>query len=122
MDRATKRKTALAFEVLASLGLASLLWAGCATQSYPGPVHGLTFDGTLQSIDLKGHRLILVPLKPSQPVVFSYEEPTKFWKNEIPIRANEVESGRSVRIHYHAVLGQPVAHHVYLQVPNAAEH
>ena len=122
MDRAAKRKTALTFEVVGALALASLLWVGCAKQSYPGPVHGMIFDGPVQSIDLQGRRLILVPLKPSHPVVFSYEETTKFWKNGIPIHANEVESGKSVRIHYHAVSGQPIAHHVYIQVPNAPEH
>jgi hypothetical protein len=119
MDPATRRKTALSFEVLASFLLVSLIWAGCAAQSYPGPVHGLTVDGSVQSIDLQSHRLILVPLKPSQPVVFGYEDTTKFWRNGIPIRPDEVEPGRSVRVHYHTVSGQQVAHHVYVQVPYA---
>ena len=119
MNSATRTKTALTFEVFASFLLVSLLWAGCATRSYPGPVHGLIFDGTVQSIDVQSHRLIMVPLKPSQPVEFGYEDTTKFWKNGIPIHADEVEPGRSVRVHYHMMSGQPVAHHVYVQVPYA---
>jgi alpha-mannosidase len=122
MDPATRRKTPLTFGVLAGLVLASLLWAGCAARSYPGPVHGLTFDGTVQSIDLQNHRLILAPLKPSQPIVFAYENTTKFWKNGIPIHPDEVEPGRAVRVHYHTVAGQPVAHHVYVQAPYAPQH
>ncbi len=119
MDLVARWKTALTFQVLASLLAAGLLWAGCATRGYPGPVHGLTFDGTVQSIDLEGHRLIMVPLRPSQPVVFSYEGTTKFWKNGIPIHPDEVAPGQSVRVHYHLMSGQPVAHHVYIQVPYA---
>ena len=103
--------------------LASLLLAGCATRSYPGPIHGLTFDGTVQSIDLQNRLLMLFPLKPSQPVVFAWDASTKFWKNGVPNHpADEVESGRSVRVHYHTASGQLVAHHVYIQVPYAPTH
>lgn len=109
-------------KALCALGLASLLWAGCATRSYLGPVHGLSFDGTVESIDLQTHRLVMVPLKPSQPVVVTYQDTTKFWKNGTPIHADEVEIGRSVRVHYHVTSGQPVAHHVYIEVPYAPQH
>ena len=122
MNRGAKRKVLFVFQVLASLVLVSLLWAGCATRSYPGPVHGLTFIGTVHSVDLQNHYLIMVPLKPSQPVVFGYDETTKFWKNGIPIHPDEVEPGRSVRMHYHTVSAQPVAHHVYVEVPYAPQH
>jgi hypothetical protein len=118
-SRSTLRRQAW---VLAGLVLASLLWAGCAAQSYPGAVHGLTFDGTVQSIDLQNHRLTLLPLKPSAPVVFGFESATKFWRNGIPIHADEVEPGRSVRVHYHTASGEPVAHHVYIQLSYAPQH
>ncbi len=104
---------------------------GCATQhAYPGPIHGLSFDGTVQSLDLTNQSLTVSPLKPGEPVVFAWDRSTKFWKNGIPIRPNEVEPGVSVRIHFHLVLGteihfaasQYVAHHVYVQVPYAPQH
>ena len=130
MDSATKRKTGLTFEALTTLFVVSLLWAGCAARSYPGPVHGLTFDGTVQSIDLTNQSLTLLPLKPAEPVVFAWNRNTKFWKNGIPIRPGEVERGVSVRVHFHTAsateihfaASQYVAHHVYVQVPYAPEH
>lgn len=121
MDAQIRQKAAIV-KALCTLSLVSLLWAGCATRSYPGPVHGLTFDGTVQSIDLQRHLLLMVPLKPSKPAVFAYEESTKFWKNGTPIHADEVETGRSVRVHYHMMSGQPVANHVYIEVPYAPQH
>jgi len=112
-----------AISSLACVLLAGLLWSGCAaSRSYPDPVHGLTFNGTVQSIDLQNHRLTLAPLKPSEPVVFVWDATTKFWQNGIPIRPDAVELGRSVRIHYHESSGQLVAHHVYVQVPYAPLH
>lgn len=63
-------------KALCALGLASVLWAGCAARSYPGPVHGLTFDGTVQSIDLTNLSLMLAPLKPVEPVVFAWNRTT----------------------------------------------
>ena len=108
---------------LISLVLLSLLLAGCAaSRSYPGPVHGLTFNGTIQSIDLQNRRLTLSPLKPGEPVFFLWDDNTKFWKNGVPIRPDSVEPGRSVRVHYHATADLPVAHHVYIQVPYAPLH
>lgn len=124
MGHAAKRNTLAVRGALAGLAavLASFLLAGCATRSYPGPIHGLTFDGTVQSIDFQNRQIILVPLKPSQPVVFAWDGGTKFWKNGVPIHPDEVESGRSVRVHYHTASGQVVAHHVYIQVPYAPMH
>jgi hypothetical protein len=122
MNSATRTKASLTFEVFASFLLVGLLWAGCAIRSYPGPVHGIIFDGTAQAIDVQSRRLIMVPLQPSQPVAFGYEDTTKFWKNGIPIHPDEVEPGRSLRVHYRMKSGQPVAYHVYVQVPYAPEH
>ena len=118
--------------MLASLAvvLASLLLAGCATRSYPGPIHGLTFDGTVQSIGLTNQSLTLSPLKPAQPVVFAWTRNTKFWKDGIPMRPDEVEPEVSPRIHFHLATAsemhfaasQYVAHDVYVQVPYAPQH
>lgn len=94
--------------------LAALLGGCSASRSYPGPIYGLTFDGTLQAIDLPNHQLKVAPLKPSAPVVFVWESTTKFWKNEIPIKADDVELGRNVRIHYHEENGRLIAHHIYV--------
>ncbi len=108
-----------------------ILATGCASQrSYPGPIHGLSFNGTVQSIDLTNQSLTVLPLKPSEAVVFAWNRNTKFWKNGVPFRPEEVEPGTSVRIHFHMASGgeihfaasQYVAHHVYLQVPYAPLH
>ena len=96
------------------------LLVGCHT-SYPGAIHGLSFDGTIQSIDLQGRQLTVAPLKASAPVVFVWESTTKFWKNDLPIHADAVESGRNVRIHYHEESGRLVAHHIYVRAPYAHE-
>lgn len=102
--------------------LFTALLTGCATsRNYPGAIHGLSFDGTIQSIDLQDRQFTVAPLKPSAPVVFVWESTTKFWKNGVPIRTDAVETGRNVRIHYHEESGRLVAHHVYVRVPYAHE-
>ena len=109
---------------LACLFLAGLLWAGCAaSRTYPGPVHGLTFNGTVKSIDLQGHRLTVAPLKPGEPTVFVWESTTKFWKNGVPIRPESLEPNWPVRVHYHhATSGQMMPHHVYVQAAYPVVH
>ena len=108
---------------LIGLLVTGLFWAGCAaSRSYSGPVHGLTFNGTVQSIDLQHHGLTVVPLRQSEPRVFLWESSTKFWKNGVPVRPDSVETGQSTRVHYHVTPSGPVAHHVYLQVPYAPLH
>src|SRR5438093_7648644 len=98
------KKTPLDVRILftfACLPLVAGLWAGCAAsrRSYPGPVHGLTFNGTVQSIDLQNHRLTVTPLKPGEPVVFLWDVSTKFWKSGIPIRIESLEPAWPVRVH-----------------------
>ena len=106
---------------LACLFLVSLLWAGCAaSRSYPGAVHGLTFNGTIKSVE--EHRLTVALLKPGEPTVFVWEGTTKFWKNGVPIRPESIESTWPVRIHYHTSSGQLVAHHVYVQAAYPVVH
>jgi len=108
-----------------------LLWSGCAShRAYPGPIHGLSFNGTLQSIDLTNQSLTLLPMKPGESVVFAWDASTKFWKNGIPIRPEEVEPGISVKVHFHPASNtqagftgsQYIAHHVYATVPYAPLH
>jgi len=111
-----------ALALVAIGALTSLLFAGCASRDYPGPVHGLTFNGTVQSVDLSNHRLTIAPLKPGHAVTFAFDASTKFWKNDVPIHADEVETGKSVRVHYHTAAGEAVAHHVYVQALYAPQH
>lgn len=102
--------------ILCLLLLVALL-SGCTTsRNYPGPVHGLTFNGSIQSIDLKEHRLTVAPLKPGEPIVFVWDDSTKFWKKGVPIKADVLEPTWPVRIHYHASSSQYTAHHVYVDL------
>ena len=118
-----KPGTPVAAVTISCLLLISLLWTGCATEDGSSrPIHGPTFNGTVQSIDLQNHRLTVVPLKPAPPVIFVLEATTKFWKNGVLIRPDAVEPGHSVRIHYHESSDQFIAHHVYVQEPYAPEH
>ena len=118
-----KARTLIAVVTISCLQLISLLWTGCTTEDGSSrPIHGPTFNGTVQSIDLQNHRLTVVPLKPAPPVIFVLEATTKFWKNGVPIRPDAVERGHSVRIHYHESFDQFIAHHVYVQEPYAPEH
>lgn len=101
----------------------ALLLMGCSTsRSYPGPVHGLTFNGAVQSIDPQNHRLTVAPLKPGEPVVFLWDESTKFWKTGTPISPESLERTWPVKIHYHESGGQLLAHHVYIQTPYPVVH
>lgn len=127
----TVNKTFSAAVVFVCLLLANLLSSGCTThRPYAGPVHGSSFDGTVQSLDFTNQSLTLLPLKPGEPVVFTWDRSTKFWKNGIPIRPEEVEPGKSVRVHFHPASGtqihfaasQYVAHHVYVSMPYAPLH
>jgi hypothetical protein len=108
---------------LALAALAAVFLMGCSTsRNYPGPVHGLTFDGTVQSNDIQKHRLTVVPLKSGEPVVFLWDNSTKFWKTGIRIDPESIERSWPVRIHYHETDGQLVAHHVYVQTSYPAVH
>ena len=118
----TKQTRTLLLALVAMSALAGLSFVGCASRNYPGPVHGLTFNGTVQSVDLPNHRLTIAPLKPGHAVTFAFDAGTKFWKNGVPIHADEVETGKSVRVHYHTAAGEAVAHHVYAQAPYAPQH
>jgi hypothetical protein len=127
MNHDTRHQAPLGVAGFALLLAGSLFWSGCATQRpYPGPVHGLGFDGTVQSIDLPNRNLVVLPSKPGGPVVFTWDRNTKFWKNGIPIHPEEVEPGKSVRIHYHLASDSQgsdyVAHHVCIEVPYASQH
>ena len=85
-------------------------------------MHGLTFNGTVQSIDHQNHRLSLAPLKPGEPVVFLWGDSTKFWKHGEPIRPKSLEPTWPVPVHYHTSSGQLTAHHVYVQPPYPVLH
>ena len=117
-----KKKILLGAGTLSCLLLASILVIGCASRNYPGPVHSLILDGTVQSVDLQTHHLSLTPLKPGQPVTLAYDTTTKFWQNGIPIHPEDVILGKSVRVHYHSVSGQSIAYHLYVQVPYVPQH
>lgn len=126
----TTKKYSIAVIVIGVL-LIFFFATGCATQhAYPGPIHGLSFDGIVQSLNLTNQSLTVSPLKPAKPVVFAWDRNTKFWRNGIPIRPEEVEPGVSVRVHFHMAsatqvhfaASQYMAHHVYVQVPYAPLH
>ncbi len=107
------------------LGLSLLLagLAGCATsRDYPGPVHGLTFNGTIKAIDLQNHRLTVTPLKPGEPFVFTWSNTTKFWQKGVPMRPDQLELTWPVRVHYHSVSGAHTAHHVYVELSYPVVH
>lgn len=116
-------KVSIPVGIINSLLLITLVFAGCATsKDYPGPVHGLTFNGVVQSIDVKKHRLTVAPLKEGDPVLFVWEDDTKFYWNEDIIRPERMEVGRHVRIHYHIADNYSVAHHVYILAPSNQVH
>ena len=103
--------------------LFAVMLASCATsRDYAGPVHGQTFNGTIKSIDLKEHRLTAVPFKTGEPVVFLWDDSTKFWKKGVPIKADVLEPTWPVRVHYHTASGQATAHHVYMELTYPVVH
>ena len=108
---------------LVSLLLFTVLWTGCTTaKDYPGPIHGLAFNGTIKSIDLTEHRLTVAPLKAGEPTVFRWNDSTKFWKKGVPIKAESLEPAWPVRVHYHTASGQATAHHVYVELSYPVVH
>ncbi len=103
--------------------LSMVLFVACAgSRSYPGPVHRLTFNGTIKSIDSNEHRLTVAPLKPGELVVFLWNDSTKFWKQGVPIKSDSLEPTWPVRVHYHTSSGQSTAHHVYMELSYPVVH
>jgi hypothetical protein len=106
-----------------SLSLFVVMLLGCTTsRNYPGPVHGLTFNGYIKAVDLHQRRLTVQPLKSSDPVVFLWDEDTRFWKKGVPIKADVLEISWPVRIHYHTSSVEYRAHHVYVDLAYPAVH
>ena len=107
----------------ACLSLFIALLMGCVTsRNYPGPVRRPTFNGTVQSIDIQNHRLAVAPLKPGEPVVFVWDDSTKFCKKGVPIKADVLEPTWPVRVHYHTAFGRATAHHVYVELTYPVVH
>ena len=123
MMRSTVAFSLVGTNGLVGLALLSLLLTSCAdSRPYPGPVHGLSFSGTILSVDLQDRRLTLAPLKAGEPVVFLWERSTKFWQGGVPIEPESLERTWLVRVHYHISSGQRVAHHIYVQTPYPMVH
>lgn len=102
--------------LFSAVGLAALilLSQGCASGSWKNP-HGLAFNGTIQSVEIEAHRLTVAPLKAGEPLVFSWDEHSRFYANGIRVDPPFLQTRDAVRIHYHADAGQWTVQHLYLQ-------
>lgn len=85
---------------------------GCASWKNP---HGPSFNGTIQSADLAAHRLTVAPLKSGEPVVFVWNERSRFYANGLRVDPTFLQARDSVRIHYQTNAGQWTIQHLYLQ-------
>lgn len=90
------------------------LAAGCSTGPWKAS-HGPTFNGTIQSADLAAHRLTVAPLKPGEPVVFAWDERSRFWATGLRVDPTFLQARDIVRIHYWTNSGQLAIQHLYLQ-------
>jgi hypothetical protein len=97
-----------------SLGCLLLVSAGCAGPRDSTPVHGPTFNGAVQSVDNVNHRLTIAPLKAAPPVVFLWNDESRFWANGLRIEPTRLESGDVVRIHFRSDSEPKTIQHLYL--------
>lgn len=106
----------LAWRACAVAGLMAVLWLaqGCARGAWKNP-HGPTFNGTIQSADLAAHHLTVAPLKSAEPVVFVWNEQSRFWANGLRVDPSFLQAGEVVRIHYQTSSGQWTIQHLYLR-------
>ena len=99
-----------------AVGLIALvaLLQGCANGAFKNP-HGPTFDGIVESVDAHAQHLTVAPLKPGAPVVFNWNEHSKFWANGLRVDPTFLEARDNVRIHYLTNSGQWTIQHLYLE-------
>ncbi len=89
----------------------ALFTQGCAWKN----PHGPSFNGTIQSTDLATHRLTVTPLKSGEPVVFIWNERSRFWANGLRVDPTFLQARDVVRIHYRTNSGAWTVQHLYLQ-------
>jgi hypothetical protein len=87
---------------------------GCASGPFKNP-HGPAFNGIIQSVNLDARRLTVAPLKPDEPVIFGWDERSKFWANGLRIDPTFLEARDLVRIHYLTNSGPWTVQHLYLE-------
>lgn len=92
----------------------ALFAQGCASGAWKNP-HGPTFNGTIQSADLATHCLTVTPLESGEPVVFVWNERSRFWANGLRVDPTFLQARDNVRIHYQTNSGQGTVQHLYLQ-------
>ena len=90
----------------------AFLVQGCASWKN---THGPSFNGTIQSADLAAHRLTVAQLKSGEPVVFAWDERSRFWANGLRVDPTFLQAGEIVRIHYRTNSSQWTIQHLYLQ-------
>ena len=100
-----------------AIGIAVLLLAGgcAATHNASNPVHGPTFNGTVQGVDIATYRLTIAPLKESPPVIFLWNQDSKFWATGLRIEPRQLQTGDLVRIHFIPDSEPKTVQHLYLQ-------
>lgn len=97
--------------VFGGLVLAAILALGYTRRNYHNPVHrGLIADGIIQFVD--DERCVLAPINPGQPVLFFYNSMTKFRQSGLPAKPDNLEAGKSVRVHYHLENNRLVAEQI----------
>lgn len=99
-----------------AVGLITLLLVlqGCASGAFKNP-HGPAFNGIIQSANTDAHRLTVAPLKPGEPVVFGWDDHSKFWANGLRIDPTFLQARDIVRIHYLTNSSQWTIQHLYLE-------
>lgn len=107
-------KVVLHWAALSILTVGAILAQGCARGAWRNP-HGPTFNGTIQSADLVAHRLTIAPLKSGKPVVFVWDEQSRFWANGLRVDPSFLQAGEVVRIHYWVSEDRWAVQHLYLQ-------
>ena len=92
----------------------TLVVQGCANDAWKNP-HGTTFNGTVQSAAIEARQLTVAPLKPGVPVVFAWNQRSRFWANGLRVDPDFLQARDIVRIHYRINSGQWTIQHLYLQ-------
>ena len=95
------------------LGFALLFTTVSSSWALPPTQHG--FRGVVESIDRSTHTLTVAPMKGGQPLVFVWNDSTRFRQGWGRLCSGALQEGAPVKIYYRREIGQLVPREVNLR-------
>src|SRR4030095_7590723 len=95
------------------LGSALLLASAYESRALPPRQHAVS--GVIKAIDYDAHTITLTPSKGDKPLVFAWQDHTRFSQGWSRICLGALEPGKPVKVHYRREVGQLVPREVNLR-------